>query len=353
MAAERDAAPLTFFDVETTGLSSEDRVVSLGIIHVDDVSSFRTGLTTASATHLIFNPGRKSHPRARSVHGYSDAVLALQEPFSKHAPDLRGYFEHAGLAVAHNASFDRRFILKEFELTGRALHGPEFFCTMLEYRRQNEGRSGLDAVLQHIGMPPRTGHHGALADAWYAMAVYRWLHGMAIPTLEALPTHGPLNLRDKTVHEESVVADKIPEFADKNVSRPTPDARAFAAAVALLSPMATLMMHIAHADGDVHALEVEAISLLMHTTLTGLSHSLTDAQQQDLLSYLVELQPSSEDIEAACLSVVRDANMRNSLSGWVRQVTMADGNPSPAENASILEIADTMRKVRRSLADLK
>lgn len=41
--------------------------------------------------------------------------------------------------------------------------------------------------------------------------------------------------------------------------------------------------------------------------------------------------------------------MRNSVGGWIRQVTYADGNPSPAENTAILQIADAMREVRRSL----
>lgn len=350
MAVVRDPAPLTFFDVETTGLSSEDRVVSLGVIHVEDASAFREGLTTASATHLIFNPERPSHPRARAVHGYSDVVLSAQERFSEHALDLRNFFEHSGRLIAHNASFDRRFILREFELAGTSLRGPEFFCTMLEYRRQHEGRSGLDAVLRHMEMPPRTGHHGALADAWFAMAVYRWLHGLAIPTLEHLPTHGPLNLRDHPP-STTVNAPAMPPLSRVDPILPDPpiDVSAFKAAIELLAPMATLMMHVAHADGEVLVSEVEAISLLMHTTLTGRAHGLSDSQQQDVLAYLVELEPTTDDIRTACSTIVRDANMRNSVAGWIRQVTYADGNPSPAENTAILRIADTIREVRRSL----
>jgi len=340
--------PLTFFDVETTGLSREDRVVSLGVLHVVDVPGFRSGFTKATGTHLIFNPERPSHPRARAVHGYTDEVLARQDSFAAHAEDLREFFEHGGVLAAHNVSFDRRFINREFELAGSPLpKSADFYCTMLAYRRQYAGeRSGLDAVLKHMQMPPRTGHHGAFADAWYAMAVFRWLQGLPIPSLAELPTQGPLNLR----LPGQAKASPAPKPAAPLVVMPSEDQQAFEAALQLLSPLATIMMHVAHADGTVMQAEVEAISLLMHTMLTGRSHGLSDAQQQDLLAHLVDVTPTPDDLLVACRGIVRDENMRNSVSGWVRQVTFADGDPSTSEKAAILQVADKMREARRSLA---
>jgi len=343
-----DLRPLTFFDVETTGLSREDRVVSLGVLHVVNVPGFRSGFTEATGTHLIFNPDRPSHPRARAVHGYADDVLARQDSFAEHAADLREFFEHGGVLAAHNVSFDRRFIMREFELAGSPLpKAADFYCTMMAYRRQYVGeRSGLDAVLKHMQLPPRTGHHGAFADAWYAMAIFRWLQGLPIPNLADLPTQGPLNLR--------MAGKATPPVPPKPVSLAPPlpaaeDKQAFAAAVQLLSPLATIMMHVAHADGTVMQAEIEAISLLMHTMLTGRPHGLSDAQQQDLLAHLVDVTPTPDDLLVACQGIVRDENMRNSVSGWVRQVTFADGDPSTAEKAAILQVADKMREARRSL----
>ena len=51
-----------FVDVETTGLHSRDRVVSLGMFELDMVA-LRTGTFSAAGTYLVFDPGRKSHPR--------------------------------------------------------------------------------------------------------------------------------------------------------------------------------------------------------------------------------------------------------------------------------------------------
>jgi uncharacterized tellurite resistance protein B-like protein len=177
------------------------------------------------------------------------------------------------------------------------------------------------------------------------MAIFRWLQGLPIPSLAELPTQGPLNLRlagqAKVWTPPRAAAPVLPAAEDK---------QAFAAAVQLLSPLATIMMHVAHADGTVIQAEIEAISLLMHTMLTGRPHGLSDAQQQDLLARLVDVTPTQDDLLAACQGIVRDENMRNSVSGWVRQVTFADGDPSTAEKAAILQVADKMREARRSLA---
>jgi len=64
------------FDTETTGVSRADRVVSLAAIPLD------AGLQPSGpGVHLVFNPGRPSHPMARATHGladaFEDAVLAM------------------------------------------------------------------------------------------------------------------------------------------------------------------------------------------------------------------------------------------------------------------------------------
>ena len=73
------SGPITFFDVETTGLTGQDRIVSLGLLYIDDVERLAQGERTADSVHLLFNPGRASHPAASKVHGYRDEVLALQD----------------------------------------------------------------------------------------------------------------------------------------------------------------------------------------------------------------------------------------------------------------------------------
>jgi hypothetical protein len=98
-----------FLDVETTGLSEEDRVVSFGAIGLS-LAPFITGTFHAEICHLIFDPGRRSHPKAEETHGFDDWTLRHQEPFAEYAEKLREFISSANLIVAHNAEFDLSFM---------------------------------------------------------------------------------------------------------------------------------------------------------------------------------------------------------------------------------------------------
>lgn len=164
------------FDTETTGVSRADRVVSLAAIPLD------AGLRPSGpGIHLVFNPGRPSHPMARATHGLADAFLARQLPFAAHADKLRAMFRNRVL-VAHNLAFDTRMLAQEFAALGQPdLAGRGRYCTMEQFRRRHAGqRAGLDAVLQHFGLPARGGAlHGAFEDAVLAMHVLHRLHHTA------------------------------------------------------------------------------------------------------------------------------------------------------------------------------
>jgi len=64
-------ASVLFVDIETTGLHGVDRIVSLGAIRLPTFEML-TGILQFDQIHLIFDPGRKSHPKAEEVHGYDD-----------------------------------------------------------------------------------------------------------------------------------------------------------------------------------------------------------------------------------------------------------------------------------------
>lgn len=168
---------VVFLDVETTGLHSEDRLVSLGAIKLM-TEPLLQGSFELSLTHLIFNPEKRSHPRAEAVHGYDHATLRSQDRFKEHAAGIRELIHSGDLVVAHNASFDIGFINREFERLGSSSIERPVFCTMEAYRqRQIPGSSSLDAVCSQFGMRRMGNRHGALEDAWLAMNVYLWLHG--------------------------------------------------------------------------------------------------------------------------------------------------------------------------------
>ena len=171
---------LLFVDVETTGLSYEDRVITLGYVELD-MARLIAGENATSIGHLIFNPRRKSNPFAAAVHGYDDWTLKYQPDFSTHAEALIEPFERADQVFAHNAAFDERFLRTEFSLRGRALKTARFHCTMKAYKTKHARPGGLDKVLDHMGLPTRGKLHGALEDAWLCMKVWLWLNGLPSP----------------------------------------------------------------------------------------------------------------------------------------------------------------------------
>ncbi|MGF3024244.1 exonuclease domain-containing protein [Methylobacterium aquaticum] len=198
-----DAAPdwlgwlpprLVAVDVETTGLAATDRVVSFGAVALT-TASLATAEPEITCHHLIFDPGRTSHPMAEAVHGYDDWLLRHQDPAGIHAGALADLLARADLIVAHNAAFDLGILNREFAAAGLPQVASKVYCTMEAYRRRGEkGRAALDAVCRRIGLSRAGARHGALEDAWLALRAYLWLQ--ACPVAVARPhLAAPGNLR--------------------------------------------------------------------------------------------------------------------------------------------------------------
>jgi DNA polymerase-3 subunit epsilon len=186
---------ICFVDVETTGLTELDRIVSFAGIFFDASKSSQV-IDCLSFVHIICDPGRKSHPRAEEVHGYSDWVLRHQESFSQNAEDIVDFLSKSEIIVSHNAEFDIKFINRELVAAGFDELNKPTFCTMQSYRQRTLGRSSLSAAAAHIGLARSGVRHGALEDAWLAMMIYFWLH--KIPQQVPFSVFGnaePKNLR--------------------------------------------------------------------------------------------------------------------------------------------------------------
>ncbi|MEO8669412.1 MAG: exonuclease domain-containing protein [Bauldia sp.] len=184
-----------FVDVETTGLSADDRVVTIAAIALRTASVHQHDLDV-SGLHLICAPGRPSHPRALAVHGYDDALLRHQEPFSANAAAISHFVNDGDVVVAHNASFDIAFINRELTAAGAPTIGPPVFCTMENFRALRLGSASLDSVCRHIGVQRQGERHGALEDAWLAMMAFLFEHGVhrRDPLPDGIDT-SPSNLR--------------------------------------------------------------------------------------------------------------------------------------------------------------
>lgn len=138
-------------DTETTGLSSEDRIIEIAALAVDPESMLVVDRFTS-----LLNPGRDTG--AEQVHGISDAMVRFAPAFEEIASEF-AQFLHGRVLVAHNLSFDRRFLVQEFDNTELDIDLGRGFCTW----RQGTMRT-LAASCEMYGIT-LDGAHRAEADA--------------------------------------------------------------------------------------------------------------------------------------------------------------------------------------------
>jgi DNA polymerase III subunit epsilon len=163
------------FDTETTGLDPAQghRVVEIGCVEMVDY--VRTGRTF----HAYLNPERDIPPEAERVHGLSRTFLADKPLFKDVAVDFLA-FVGEGLLVAHNASFDMKFINYELRALGHAAFSADrSLDTLLIARKKYPGQpASLDALCRRFNVDTTARvKHGALLDAELLCDVYLELMG--------------------------------------------------------------------------------------------------------------------------------------------------------------------------------
>lgn len=170
---------VAFLDTETTGLTEQDRVVTLAVILMD-VPALREAQLKVSLIHRIYNPGIACHPAAARVHGHDDWELRHQPPFIEEAKEISDFIRKASLIICHNARFDISFLNREMIYAKLPPITTESFCTMERYRRLYGGSVSLQNVISQLGMTRSGTGHGALEDAWLTMNVFLYLNDVPI-----------------------------------------------------------------------------------------------------------------------------------------------------------------------------
>ena len=173
-------------DLETTGLDPQrDRVVSIAMIRSRFADLKRNpGMMEVKTMDALVHPKRRIPPEASWVNGITDEDVTDKPPFAEIAPLLRDFIgEHP--IIAHNVSFDRKFLNAEFRRAGiKTLARNRSFCTMRKFQELNPGRKmSLDDVANWMGVKGRAGpRHGAIEDARIAWEIaarfYMMDHGM-------------------------------------------------------------------------------------------------------------------------------------------------------------------------------
>jgi DNA polymerase-3 subunit epsilon len=139
------------FDFETTGLfPKNDRVLEIGIVRTS-----RTGKVVAEFSSLI-NPGRDVG--ASHIHGVTAGMLADAPTFEEIAGEIAEVVNGAVL-VAHNASFDRRFLKAELDRIGRHADDLDVLCTLqLMYANFPKGPRKLVDCCREFGIVIENAH---------------------------------------------------------------------------------------------------------------------------------------------------------------------------------------------------
>ena len=164
--------PIVVIDFETSGMSPEqgDRAIEVGAVLI------RNQQITDRYQSLI-NPGFMVSREIEAVTGISNRLLADAPSASQVMPELARFIGSTPL-VAHNASFDEKFLQAEFALLGknRPYH---FGCTLLLSRRiyPEMPNHKLETLIRLKKLAVSGQFHRALADAEMTAAL--WLRIIA------------------------------------------------------------------------------------------------------------------------------------------------------------------------------
>ncbi|MDN3617640.1 PolC-type DNA polymerase III [Vibrio gallaecicus] len=155
-------------DFETTGLSPNmgDRAIEIGAVRLVD------GKVTDTFQQLM-NPGFRVSGFIENYTGITNNMLRTAPSCDEVMSEFADFIQDSCL-VAHNASFDKRFLDAELDLIGKGYSG-EFACSMLIARRlvQDSPTHKLGDLVRFLNIDNDGVFHRALADS--EMTAKLWL----------------------------------------------------------------------------------------------------------------------------------------------------------------------------------
>ncbi|PMJ97619.1 3'-5' exonuclease [Vibrio sp. 10N.261.55.A7] len=154
------AKSIIILDFETTGLSPNmgDRAIEIGAVKVADgevIDSFQQ----------LMNPGFRVSSFIESYTGITNNMLAGAPSNEQVMSEFSEFIQDSHL-VAHNASFDQRFLDAELDLIDRDYSG-QFVCSLLVARRliQDAPSHKLGELVKFRQIENDGVFHRALADS--------------------------------------------------------------------------------------------------------------------------------------------------------------------------------------------
>jgi DNA polymerase-3 subunit epsilon len=163
-----NAQTVIVLDFETTGLSPNqgDRAIEIGAVRLEQ------GVITDRFQRLM-DPGQHISGFIEDYTGITNAMLRKAAPCAEVMDAFADFMGDYDL-VAHNASFDQRFLDAELQQIQRDYSG-KFACSMLAARRlyPTAPNHKLGTLVKYKTLPNDGTFHRALADA--EMTAHLWL----------------------------------------------------------------------------------------------------------------------------------------------------------------------------------
>ena len=202
-------------DFETTGLSPDmgDRATEVGVVILcngEIVDSYQS----------LINPGRPIPAFVQELTGISNGMV-------RNAPDgpsvMRALQSFVGDIpfIAHNASFDAKFLDAEYARAGLRRR-TEFACSLLLARRMYPDMPNhkLGTLVRYLSLPTTGDYHRALADAeMTAHLLARMLRDLEQQLDADLVSHTALTKLQRV--PKKTFADTIARMQEKEISNKT------------------------------------------------------------------------------------------------------------------------------------
>ena len=155
-------------DFETTGISPAmgDRATEVAVVIVADGKII-------DRYQSLMNTGAYIPAFIEELTGISNAMIRKAPPADEVMSELAEFVRDVPL-VAHNATFDSKFLDAEWSRIGK-LRQQKFACSMLLARRIYPAAPNhkLGTLVSHLALPSAARHHRALADA--EMTAHLWV----------------------------------------------------------------------------------------------------------------------------------------------------------------------------------
>jgi DNA polymerase-3 subunit epsilon len=196
------ADSLVVLDFETTGLSPDmgDRAIEIGAVRLERGE-------VVDRFQALMNPGKRVSAFIEAYTGITNRMLSQAAPCDEVMDKFANFMGHSNL-VAHNASFDKRFLDAELSRIARPYHG-NFACSLLIARRlyQQAPNHKLGSLIAYKNIPSDGGFHRALFDS--EMTAKLWMTMLGDISLIIMREDVPFTLIQKLAKTPKNAVNKL------------------------------------------------------------------------------------------------------------------------------------------------